>query len=475
MKKLNKIRVLTILLIVVLVITGCGGKNISYKKLDSVQGIIFQVPDYILNNATAIARIAGDMDYSKNTTYVYKDGSENFIMFQMGSIAVIVKKGTQYHFKDVKDKTAALIDNELLDTVWLEPSSKDFKCDETDKKEIHITTGRADAQIVITEQLYDDFTGYFKNISNGNEEWSIYAGVPVNIYEKLKSDDIKMLEKIADSLTYDNENQVEQDTEVEQPQTETKVKESEKEEPKTEEIEEVQTEIIDKKDENPEVSDKKEISLENDEKKDNQGSNNTPNNSEKEPEIKEDEVLKKGITVSNQNQSKKNTETDIRGIYNMASLGEAVSAPVISYDTGEIETPVITLNEIYTGKDAQKIIDDYFKSGSASSEYIKPQEGTKYQVAKYEVDYTYCVNEPYVNVKLRGLDGNNLTFRGIKYTKRTYDILSLAKKDGKKITDLYCYYEVPNGCKEYSLEFGDLTNEIAGEKNNMASYYHIEN
>ena len=80
----------------------------------------------------------------------------------------------------------------------------------------------------------------------------------------------------------------------------------------------------------------------------------------------------------------------------------------------------------------------------------------------YVVDDSGCNGHGYVNVKLRGMDGENLKFRGIAYSQRTYDI-------SVSDTEFYSFYAVPNGCREYVLEIG----EGAGKSEGVVSAYYV--
>ena len=68
----------------------------------------------------------------------------------------------------------------------------------------------------------------------------------------------------------------------------------------------------------------------------------------------------------------------------------------------------------------------------------------------------------YINVKLKGLDGENLRFRGIEYSQRCFDI-QISQNE------FYSYYAIPNGCPEYALEIGEGTINNSLE----SGYYHI--
>lgn len=109
----------------------------------------------------------------------------------------------------------------------------------------------------------------------------------------------------------------------------------------------------------------------------------------------------------------------------------------------------ITVEQLYTGEDAIDIIKAYCNSGKSMRKYMEAPEGFSWHVIKYSLSQSQ--KDLYTNIKIEGLDGNRLVYHGVSCTSRTYDIIY----DWNKKNDLYCYYAVPNGCKEYMLECGN--------------------
>ena len=71
---------------------------------------------------------------------------------------------------------------------------------------------------------------------------------------------------------------------------------------------------------------------------------------------------------------------------------------------------------------------------------------------KYSVDFTGSgISNGYVNVRFTGLDGEKLYYKGIGYSKRTYDINNNVQTDGTLSSGHIAYYPVPNGCTDYML------------------------
>ena len=69
------------------------------------------------------------------------------------------------------------------------------------------------------------------------------------------------------------------------------------------------------------------------------------------------------------------------------------------------------------------------------------------------------ITTPYINTKIVGIDGNALVFRGIKNRTRCFD--QQIRADGNTV-EMYAFYSVPNGCKEYALRFGEGDTDVDG-------------
>lgn len=164
------------------------------------------------------------------------------------------------------------------------------------------------------------------------------------------------------------------------------------------------------------------------------------------------------IILNNQkNTVKEDNKVYYSDIYDMLPLNKYGYASVRT--NRGYEKAVVKLDTIYIGQDAVRIIKDgYIKAGER---YFESQEGTSWHVAHYTVDYSECSDKGYLDVKLRGMDGEDLRFRGISYSKRTY-VIPVSDNE------YYCFYEVPNGCKEYVLECGDGS---VDSQETIAAYY----
>lgn len=148
-------------------------------------------------------------------------------------------------------------------------------------------------------------------------------------------------------------------------------------------------------------------------------------------------------------------------IYDMLPVGKKGYATL--FGTTQGQTAVITLTEVLTGQEAIDLIKQACADGTVRYAYFEAPDGCSWHAAHY---YVESDSVGYANAKLRGVDGENLRFRGIEYTQRTYDI---------KVSDseFYSYYAVPNGCSEYCLEIGEGT--IDNDNSVLSAYYIIQN
>ncbi len=137
-------------------------------------------------------------------------------------------------------------------------------------------------------------------------------------------------------------------------------------------------------------------------------------------------------------------------IYHLLSIG--MTGLYHAYDKDaeiSLSDGEITIEQLYTGNEAINIIKNYCISGKTMYQYADAPEGYTWHVIRYSLSKPQ--NELYTNIKVEGLDGEHLVYKGVSCTTRTYDIIY----DWSSTSDLYCYYAVPNGCKEYMLECGN--------------------
>ena len=141
MTNFKRIAILTMALIMT-VCCGCG--NTLYEKhqdnytiVTSVDGVEFDMPENFLAQATAITNISKDEDYSSNT-YLYKDGENTYLLFNIGQVVVAVENQTGYRLQDATDMESAITQNSL-DGIWFSAEDKKISYETEEKLSlIHI-------------------------------------------------------------------------------------------------------------------------------------------------------------------------------------------------------------------------------------------------------------------------------------------------------------------------------------------------
>lgn len=176
-----------------------------------------------------------------------------------------------------------------------------------------------------------------------------------------------------------------------------------------------------------------------------------------------------GMNLNNQKDMKKEIGKAYQSDeYNMLSLGQC--GVLQCYGISSSNQPIIRINKIYTGNEAITKIKAFCKEQQIY-DYFDPPEGYSWHLAEYDISYQNCTERGYINIRLAGLDGAALVYRGISVDPKTHDANYATSEENDCIYQNYCYYAVPNGCREYSLVCGDgNSNE---ENQLLAVYYHI--
>lgn len=158
------------------------------------------------------------------------------------------------------------------------------------------------------------------------------------------------------------------------------------------------------------------------------------------------------------------TETEQAVTYSdlthLLSIGDTGRLNALDNNGKKLDSTTITIEELYTGQEAADMIKDYCNSDAALYDYVAPQDGYTWHVIKYRTEKS--PDDLYINIKLEGLDGGKLNYNGIVASSRTYDMFyKISKAPDGGYQDLYCYYAVPNGCKEYMLECGNRAKDTS--------------
>lgn len=368
----------------------------GYTKIKDVPGVSFFVNSSFTDAARAVTEVSDNVDLRPDEFYSYRDGEGKYVLFNMEKIIVVAEKGTSFHIGDSNDKEAALTGENLMN-IWFTKAGKKLESETNG----NVTKTQACAAVVINADLYGDFTGQLVNITDGSTEWSLFIGLPGEIYENLSSSAKKGISAIADTFTFDDS--VPGDTSVYAVTVEGDGKEKEQ----------IETQ-----------------------KKETEG-----------------DSIALTETITDRDELKAYTSSP----YNMLSLGDNGLLYALNDDSKEYEEPIICVSKIYRGKEAADII----KATCSDYDYVEPSFGTSWEVAEYSLNYKNCVGKPYVDIRFCGMDGRQLRYRGVKYASRSYDLIKAAVEDGNWIRRLFVYYEVPNGCTEYCIKAGGDASEEA--------------
>ena len=476
-----------------LLCAGCGSLYESttggYTQVKSVEGACFDMADSWLEQATAITHISDENDYSVGT-YLYKDGKSSYLLFDISSVVVCVENDSNFGFAEASSVEDALKSTSLAG-IWFSPTEKNLKYDTSKRHGSYKMIADVNAEVSVTSELYGNFAGKLASVSSNDYECTLFIGARADSYDELTKTQLKLINHICKSLNLDGTESIsnteekrdtaetenaditnEFSTEI---NTDTKSDTEMVEAPNdTEMILPEQSELDSETESESEVKAEEETELitSSTEEHDSEEKTDDLKNTNDETESQSTDIGKNKDTSSGFSSLKDNQSVasgQFSDIYHMLNIGDTGTLQALNNSSTQYEAEDITINALYTGEDAVNIIRDYCKTKNCPYKYEDAPRGTKWHVIEYTID-----REPtdlYANIKLVGLDGEKLKYRGVSYSTRTHDIFYKMTSSDGKYTTLYCYYAVPNGCKEYALQIGDQI-EAA---NSSAAYYIINN
>ena len=512
----------------------------GYRTITAIDGVSFYVVQAAADSATAVSQISNSVSFDTDNYYSYKDGAGKYLLFNMSGLVVAAQKGTSFDFAN-NGLTEDTLGSSSVAGIWFDKSGNKLVADEDDN-EFEI---QANGGVVITNEIYGTYCGKLKVISDGTEEWSIFAGIQGEKYKDLASADKDVISNIVDSIHFAEHKEVEtevyavslgttaeideagsnaptnndsQVTDVTQSETSTPAEadssmesiistenpeedteentagdndiatSSEFDETQNDESEENEidrSDVSSDEDNNESSLDETIPSIsENDQSatapdasepedtkpEDSTEENKTTENSSTDDNSINDEPVKvsvikdeisqergESMQLSNKRIIEKNADNAYSSnVYSMLEVGDSGIFSVLNAEKGVEETPIIHLEEVITGKAAEAVIKSYCAKPEAAYEYFDPPNGCSWHLIKYSLNYKRCSSKQYVDIRLRGLDGGSLIHRGIKYSSMTHDlfVFTIEARDGWS-ENYYCYYAVPNGCTNYSLQIGD--------------------
>ncbi len=463
--KIHRYLPILVFLLISMSLTGCKGSlyesnKTGYTKITAVEGVTFDMPEIILTQATAITSISKENDYS-GSIYLYKNGHNSYLLFDISSILVAVECQTGYNLEDVSDKEDALV-SQSLNGIWLSRDTKKFNCDESHSKGAYKVIAEMTADVSITPEVYGMFTGKVAYVSTDSYECTMFVGANVSSRDELSKQQEAIIDHITKSLTIDSDAAAKvadmEDVTVKTTETETQTNPQDiietetipqdapetETDPQTTETLSVEPEYILEETTGTEPTEVTEITEVSEEKESTEEPDVSGGKAESETETEE---AKDSYIVRESNQGE--VGNGYSDIYHLLSLGMRGRFSAQANDFSSLESSYITITNLYIGQDAIDIIKEYRNSEASMEPYEDAAAGYSWHVVEYELEKSPM--DLYVNIKIEGLDGEQLKYRGVGCSSRTYDIFTYMTSDYKK---LYCYYMVPNGCTEYMLECG---------------------
>lgn len=435
-----------ILLINMMVLTGCGASlyednKSDYTQVTAVDGVVFDMPEAYLSAATAVTAISNEVDYGTDT-YLYKDGSANYLMFNIGYVVVAVKSGTTFDLYNTADVEASVTGNDI-NGIWLRCDGKNLEYKETGKEDNYKLIADVIGDVSVTPTVYGRFAGKLAYVSSDSYECSMFVGILGDSNEELSTSEQRVVEHIAKSLAISEDfNDTQYDTQYDtqnntQDETETAVKS---------EIETTETLLSENETETESHGIDLQLVPESE--------TTVEESNSKQDDIPKDSEKSYVTVESNQKTTEGGTYSDI---YHLLGIGDTGRLFSLSNDGQSLEIAYLTVNNLYTGEEAENIIKKYCNSAECLYEYEDAPAGYSWHVIEYTTDT--APEDLYIDIRLRGLDGGKLKFRGVAASERTHDISVYTAKTENGYEKQYCYYAVPNGCTEYMLECGKGINE----------------
>ena len=483
--------------------TACGpelytdGNAQGYTLINDIDGVLFSMYSKTVGSATAVTNISDKMNFEKNQTYLYKNGTSEYFLFNISSVVLAVEKGTDFDMVNAKDKKEAVAAHDLLG-IWFDIPKKKLNYTDNTADGVYKFMATVNGEVSVTSEIYNDFAGKLVVLSDGQNEWTLFVGSVGTDFDSLRDDVKETINYIAASLkiaekdeTQDsaavslggcttdgdgtevdssklasdgvsveecNEEPANASTEIsiEEPTEESSIDDSVEESSEDsssddssvkedEEIIEVDSSVIDNSADEPDDEPKEDIDTQEDIA------------DEIEADVQEP---KRGeiITLNNQKEEEKDDNKIYNSsVYDMLKIGNWGYADIQTGTTKE--TVAVKISSLHTAQDAVNLIKKACADKAVPYAYFDAPAGCTWHLVKVEDQG----KKGYLNIKVVGADGNKLIFRGIKYPMRTYMIEA---EDG-----VYAYYAVPNGCSEYVLEAGDgtINNEL------VSAYYLVNN
>ena len=287
--------------------------------------------------------------------------------------------------------------------------------------------------MTLTTELYGKYDGKFVYVESSGMECTMFVGANMEKYRKLSGSQEKLIEHIAKSLTITADEATGSDG---QPSEDVSVMDSEDSQKETN------------------ISDP--VSAEEDATE-----TKTETKSTKQENSGNEQSEQTFLHAESNQHEATGTASDF---YHQLKIGDVGRLEALDGSGKELKSTFVIVNDLYIKDDADKIIQEYCKTDECPYEYSAAPDGYSWHAIEYTLSMS--PEDLYVDIKLEGLDGEKLKYRGVAASSMTHDIFYYMEKTEDGYSKLYCYYAVPNGCKEYTLEFGT---RVEGE-NSTACY-----
>ncbi len=451
-----------------LLLSGCSKSvyrtNISsYTKVyDALPRTGFEMPNGLLSGATAITGIDKENDYSTDT-YLYKNGTDTYILFNISSYVVAVSNQTTFGFDGKKSAEEKLTATDL-NGIWFSPSERLSYVDDS-RNNAYKSIMTVQAEVSITEDLFGTFWGKLATVRTEDGESSLFVGTKGDSYEKLSKTNRKTISYIAESLvslpveavtTDESENagtvSVSTESAVQEGAEQAEQKASEQTSSVTgtsgTDLERTKVEVPVATVESEDTEDKNNDST-------NDGDLSHQEDATPSEKTSLSEVLSNSLVTASGEKS---------DLYHQLSVGDTGQLEGLGSKDTDDASGKITLTKIHTGSKAIQLA-KMMSVADTKMTLTEPPIGCSIHVAEYTLSFD--PEKIYVDIRLQGLGGANLVYRGVPYSQRTYDCYGFSKKTKEGYTTLYSVYAVPNGCTQYTLRFGNIN----GESKNSCAYF----
>ena len=145
-------------------------------------------------------------------------------------------------------------------------------------------------------------------------------------------------------------------------------------------------------------------------------------------------------------------------VYSMLPVGSIGYMDILNEEIGKTEPAYIKVLETYGDNEARKLIAEYEAlTGDTTYSSMEIPAGCHIEAVAYDVRYT-SENWSYVDIKLSSLSGEELRYRGMPYSSRTYDIHKILNENNDWVQGYVTFYIVPDGCTEYALRCSGIIN-----------------